>query len=218
MYRIRLVDTQKNHLTTLVLLSTPGKRCDRLASSIPDDARDHFRWRLTELSGECRTRDYSPAGPSTWRAILDAHADQQRLSSLSDRDRLIVDSWLIMGGDDFPPTHRHFGRVRVYKSKPRQPDPASDYLVFDGASAALHLVGMPERRLPDNLASRVRGDLDSARPWRPWLFQSRNGTQRPVADNAFGMQVKGAFMALCGSAMGINALLAAYQRHKLETP
>lgn len=206
--------TRKNHYSTLVMMSTRGKRCDELARRVDDEARAHFKARLAELAGSQRGGAPPPEGPPlAWADVLRAYADPAALARLDDSpaDRLLVDWWL-MGGDAFPPKRRHFGDVAVGRRPAKSAAPDRDTLVFDRrGGAVLRLAGGGEERLPPELAKAVRANLDAGGArWRRLLFPTRTGSARPASDNTFGQQVKAAFKRLTGRALGINALVKMY--------
>lgn len=236
-YAFRSDSTRKNHYTTLVMMSTPGKCCDALAERVDDAARAHFRARLAAMAGALRSAGPAAKGGNdgkdgndgndgrdgkdgmTWADVRRAYADPVALARLdgSPDDRLVVDWWLA-GGDAFPPKRRHFGAVAVVSSASRGAAPDVDRLVLDRrGGAVLIAAGEGEaagERLPAAVAKAVRDILDGGggrqQQRRRWLFQSKTGAPRPVSDNTFGQQVKAAFRRLTGAGLGINALVRMY--------
>ena len=241
LYSFRSDATKKNHLTTLVMMSTPGKRCDALASRVPEGAREHFRSRLAGLSRSLRERRGGGAagGPPaaeasaaaaaapallTWADVVRAYRDEERMPAPGmTRDDVLILDWWLAGGDEFPPKRHHFGNVVVCRGRRRpgasgEGEVGPDRLYFRGDSAVLVVSGRKqEERLPPELARKVRQHLDAdageGNRWRKWLFQSKSGRPRPVEDSAFGHRVKCAFGRLTGSGLGINRLVTMYRRH-----
>lgn len=209
--------TKKNQYTTLVMMSTEGKCCDELASRVSENSKSYFKTRLAQLAKSIRKDDdmenRSDNSDVSWNDILNAYENHTTMtnSKLTPEDILILDWWLA-GGNEFPPMRHHFGNVMVSKGK-REIQSDQDYLYFKKERAFLIIAGHPEIQLPESLSKKVKRNLDAdGKRWRKWLFQSRSGKVRPVENNTFGYQVKGAFKKLTGKNLGINQLLTLYSK------
>jgi hypothetical protein len=225
LYAIKSDATRKNHYTTLVMLSTPGKCCDALAVMISPEARMYFKRRLADLANLARER-YGGGGSdaggvdeesATWEEITDAYRDPDRLSLLGPEDRLIVDFW-VMCGPGFPPQRQDFSNVVISRSRASRAVPGQSYLFFRDDSAFITITAREgisvKRDLPLELSKSIKKHLDE-HGWRKWLFQSRSGKPRPLKPNTYGQQVQAAFHRLLSKRLGVNALARAYSRRRL---
>jgi hypothetical protein len=215
-YAIASDATRKNHYNTLVLLSTPGKRCDALATLVSPEARAFFKARLASLSA--RKQDGGGAGEgeqtAAWEEILAAYADPDRLSRLNAEDRLIVDFWVLLP----PATRQDFSNVVVVRSsRSQQPLPGQVALHFRGDSAFIETGASSRIDICPELSKSIKNYME-ARGWRRWLFQSRSGKPRPLKPNTFGQQVQAAFHRLMDKRVGVNALVRAYSLRQQQTP
>lgn len=225
LYAIKSDATRKNHYTTLVMLSTPGKCCDALAAAVSPDAKDYFKKRLAEVAKIARERDgsvesYATGGgeeSATWEEITHAYSDPDRLSLLGPEDRLIVDFW-VMCGPGFPPQRQDFSNVVISRSRASRAVPGQSYLFFRDDAAFVSIAtreGISVKRdLPPELSRSIKKHLDQ-HGWRKWLFQSRSGKPRPLKPNTYGQQVQAAFHRLLFKRLGVNALTRAYARRHL---
>ena len=215
-YRIGSDATRRNHYTTLVMMSTPGKCCDELAREVPAGAREFFRARLAGVSPGAGLAGAPPrAGPAApaprWPDILACYGDEACLRRLGDPgspDRLIVDWWLA-GGDEFPPRRRHYGDVVISRGARRDMPAGRDVLYLPRAAGAGVLwLGGEELPVPACVVAAVYRSMSGGR--RRLLFQSRTGRPRPVDNSTFGHQVRAAFGRLTGSGIGISELARLY--------
>lgn len=212
-YAIASDATRKNHYNTLVLLSTPGKSCDAVATLVSPEARAYFKARLASLSA--RKQDGGGAGEgeetATWEEILAAYADPDRLSRLNAEDRLIVDFWVLLP----PATRQDFSNVVVVRSsRSQQPVPGQVALYFRGDSAFID-TGAARIDICPELSKSIKNHMET-HCWRRWLFQSRSGKPRPLKPNTFGQQVQAAFHRLTDKRVGVNALVRAYSLRKTD--
>jgi hypothetical protein len=92
-----------------------------------------------------------------------------------------------------------------------------DYLLMKRKAPSAHLhirqyktqkaYGEHVRKLPKRLVDAILKNLDAGgKPWRKWLFQSRNGAPRPLLDNTFSQQIDTAFQRLTGVPIGASNL------------
>jgi hypothetical protein len=214
-YAMHSPATKKNQYTTLVMISSPKKNCHALAKSVSDDTRAYFRSRLAEMAKLAR-KDTSSGGDKnaaslTWESIHETYRNPDSIAKLSPEERLMVE-WWILGEESFPPRRYHYGELLVRKTrKPAKSTNDKDVLYVVNERATLAFADGTTVELPPELSKRIKEYIDS-KGKQKWLFQSKNGTPRPLSDNAYGQQVRHAFGKLLGKKLGINSLLHLYSR------
>lgn len=213
-YSISSDATRKNHYTTLVTVSTPGKRCDALAAAVSPEARAYFKSRLADVAKSTKKTVGGGRADATWQDIVSAYNDPERMARLCPEDRLIVDFY-VMCGAEFPPSDRDYSDVAV--SRGRTPDlPGQTYIVLKSNGAHVQLADGQRLAVPQRLAAAIAGHMDRT-GWRKRLFTVRTGARRPLMPNTFQQQIRNAFYKLTAKSVGINELVRAFSAFSTTT-
>lgn len=218
-YAFHKDSTKKNHYTTLVTISTPGKCCDDFAGLVSNEARAFFKEKLNALSRKIRLAEKTGESDSNdrgvvWEELVRIYKEKR--STLPIEDRMIVD-WYMMCPEEFPPRRHAWGNVTVSRSTSMNTTPGKDYIMINTRKrTALAIIRCSETDeirvvLPKELAGVVIDYMHST-GWRKLLFQSKTGDSRPLSDNTFSKRVTAAFKKLRGSSsIGINQLISAHK-------